>query len=79
MRLNPQLDFWNRRQLPAPVACGSKGRANCRDHAAPLASRPLNTITADEGAAMFPACRFAESAPCAGSVALPKSSETQAA
>jgi len=54
------------------VGCGRKGTAICCVHVAPLASRPVNTITTDDGTAMFPAFKLAESVPCAGNVVLPK-------
>src|SRR5271155_778613 len=58
--------------LPELAGCGRKGTAIWRVHVAPLASRPVNIILTDDGTGMLAAFKFAESAPCAGSVALPK-------
>ena len=56
----------------AGYCCGRKGTAICWLHAAPVASWPVNVIVTVDGTAMFPAFKFAEREPCAGSVALPK-------
>jgi hypothetical protein len=61
------------------VGCGRNGTAICWVQDAPLASRPVSTITMDDGTGMFIACKLAESEPCAGSAALPKNFTIEAA